>query len=117
MTPIEARVQYKMDTGKYPMWPEDLESNKRVSLKKEKWGSLNITTKPDDKTFFGFKFKTEYGHWLEERLGDVSNLRDEFFRATGDRAVTLKSNTKFWESLRSTYTEWLEERYINKNHA
>jgi len=100
MTPIDARLQFKMETGIYPMW--------KFHFSKSQLNNESI--------FYG-KFKTEYGQWLEEKLGNSEKLRNQYLKDTGYRAVNWRARIKMAESLRSAYSEWLEEQYINKNHA
>jgi hypothetical protein len=108
ITPIDVRIRFKQETGLYPVWP--MEHNTRFSLVGHEL--TTIKTKPDNCVFYG-KLRTEYGQWLEEKLGDSDGLRNLYLRNTGFRAV--KARIKMIESLRSDYSEWLEEKYIKRN--
>jgi len=58
-TPISLRVNFKSDTGIYPLWSNT--SNKETFISSEK-----------------SKYKYSYGLWLEDLLGNYRKLRDEY---------------------------------------
>lgn len=88
MTPVDLRVKFKMDTSEYPFWH------------------------PTGNLFVGKKFKSTYGLWLEEQLGDLKKLREEFFNSHKIWAVYRTRNIK--EYLNQEYIQWLEEKMINE---
>jgi len=106
MTSTDLRVNFKFDTGEYPVWVEDLFKEKKII------NGIEIT--PDPATYYGFKFKSIYGLWLEEQMGNATELRDEYLRSTAERAVTFQSRSKFIDGLRSTYTAWLEDKLLER---
>jgi len=88
LTELDARINYKQDTGNLPCWDET-----------------------------GFNLKGEYGNWLEKRviskLGiDEWNLRLFYKMHTGYEATGISSNIEY---LVRDYKFWLENIYCNDN--
>ena len=113
MTPIDLRVQFKLDTGEYPVWVNGPSGNKRRKLSglNKHWMQLY------DKASFKGKVKSKYGWWLEEKLEENPELlRLMFYKNIGVSATYPPPNRRsFFIGFRPSYTLWLEERYINKS--
>ncbi len=96
MTPIDLRSQFKLDSGKYPFW----EGRREYQC---------FSPRP-----FVSKFKSIYGLWLEEKLGNSKELRKTYYKETGINPIYptehyfLMQNNG--EALNSKYTQWLEEK-------
>lgn len=86
MTPLDLRIQFKMDTGEYPVW-----NNKNKS------------------TFFG-RYKSIYGLWLEEKLGNYKELRYDFYKLFGFDPVYVRRNC-LNDGLNREYISWLEQKF------
>ena len=114
MSPTDLRVQFKLDTGEYPVWINGPAANRRTYLNGAKsWVCLS---KPDKQSFRG-KVKSIYGWWLEEKLKEnLELLRRTFYKDQGVSATYPPPNRRsLFVGFRCSYTLWLEERYINKS--
>jgi len=84
MTPIELRVSFKVDTGDYPTWFGD----------------------GYNRAFHLGKMKTEYGLWMEEKLGVQKVLREQYYQEERENAFYGdKPNV-----LTQSYMRWLENK-------
>lgn len=90
MTPTDLRVQFKLETGHYPFW--DIQSY-------------------NPRPFVG-KFKSLYGLWLEERLGNSKKLRETYYEEESINPIYPSEKGYNHEALNSKYTLWLEEKCI-----
>ena len=96
-TPIDLRVRFKSETGEFPMWPSFFSD----------LGGIITTTQ----SFNRGKFKSTYGLWLEEKLGNKKDLRDEFYLQEGVHPIFPKNR---WADdwLHRDYIQWLEDKLI-----
>lgn len=69
MTPIEVRIQFKMESGYYPLYDD------QYALRNNKLKSL-------------------YGTWLEEKIGNIRKLREEFEKSECKTAIYLEQISK-----------------------
>jgi hypothetical protein len=91
MTPIGLRVSYKIATGENPIWSNVGKS--AVYLLGEKG-----------------RFKYEYGLWLEEQLGNIREIRDEYYHYASSWPLHDAPS----ERPKHQYILWLEDKIINK---
>lgn len=104
MTQTDLRIQFKMETGEYPVWPQG-------KKRKIRNGYIWIRSGPEAETFRG-KRKSVYGLWLEEKLGGFKKLREEYFIEYKINPVYLNSRYSNAEYLTAEYMEWLEEKSL-----
>jgi hypothetical protein len=93
-TPLSLRVNFKKDTGEYPIWSNCL--NKETFLMAEK-----------------SKYKYAYGLWLEDLLGNYRKLRDEYEKDC-PTCLAVHKTERFPEWPTQGYMGWLEEQAINR---
>jgi len=109
MSPIELRVQFKMDTGDYPVWPDSPAQNTSFN---RRYSMAGINVVRDPATFHG-RLKSSYGLWLEDKMEGSKLMREAYYKEYKKEPV--HSGRKFPEWLKGKYITWLEERYINKS--
>lgn len=108
MTTIDVRVQFKSETGEYPIWA--FNNNKKTRYN-QKYFLTYRSYEKTEKRFIDGKLKSIYGKWLEEKLNE-KNIRDIFYKEE-----KLHPNINRNEYLIQKYIMWLENRFINKNNA
>ena len=86
-------MNYRMETGKWPLWPKDRNGE---------------DIKEENPLIFGTP-SGEYGLWMEDRL---QNPREEYWRESGKMAYREASRRKI---LKRDYLEWLEEKITKIN--
>lgn len=100
ITPTDLRVKFKLDTGKYPVWP---------------YYTTDIT---DYSTFHGPMLKSIYATWLEEKLTkfNASKLR-ETYRQESNGKDPMKWKSNFAEYYEREYSIWLENKILELYNA
>lgn len=93
MTVIDLRIKFKLETGDYPGW-----------IDRAMW--INNTYSRIK------KLKSIYGFWLENRLGNSKELREEFYKEFSFFAKYEQSTRKANIILKQEYILWLEEKNI-----
>jgi len=83
-TVTDLRIKYKLETGINPMW--------------ENYSYTDSS-----------KFKSTYGLWLEEQLGNSNELRENYYNCEKNIPV-FKRRTCINDVLTQNYIFWLEEK-------
>lgn len=108
MNSTDLRIAYRMDTGDYPLWAHD-HSGRDLGY--------------SQKSFQKGHPCTNYGLWLEDKIGKPKYLRDRYFKVTSDPPNKFyygdwKSSNGFSgkrenvDVLYADYIEWLESFLI-----
>jgi len=99
ITPIDLRVSYKLDTG----WSALYFDTKRGAKEKR-----------DERPGFTGYPRAGYAIWLEEKLGNVSELRHKF-DLFGITSVWPNNDGRMnCDGYSMEYRIWLEEQYLEK---
>jgi len=86
MTPIDLRIKYRFETGRYP------------------YSHGSVFPRHKDRYF-----TNEYGEWLETKQYSARNV---FFKNTGNKG-TFYNKHKDKIHYTQEYKEWMEERYCH----
>jgi len=107
----DLRIQFKIDTGEYPVWVVD-----RRPYKVRKNAYSKKVRVPEPIGFLG-RVKSKYGAWVEKKLGNEKELRDEYWMEFHESPIWPKPKDpgSTFEGFKIQYTLWLEEKYINTN--
>ena len=111
MTVTDLRIKFRMETGEMPMFGKDARGKDTGEM-----------------TFLPGYPRSNYGRWLEEKLGKDHKVRQEYFDEVREKPT---NNFYGWDSnfanhtppyhydrayrevLYKDYIDWLEEKYLS----
>ena len=109
MTKTDLRISYKLDTARYPLWTKDHFGREYKKYNKESKFA------PPRFNFLKGVPTSEYGLWLENKMGNSKDLREKYYNQTKEHSISnYRSNLRKNKEVFSVdYSLWLENLILS----